>query len=83
MKKTYLVIECCYGSYQGVSTIEANDIYEAYETSENEGHNAASFSIYDLSEAKKLIRDLLKEVRQNGNNSRVRNSSRERTLCRA
>ena len=80
--KKYLVIECCYGSYQGVSLIEANDIYEAYEVTESEGHNASSFSIYDLSEAKKLIKDLTREVR-NAKHNEIRGDCRERTLCRA
>ena len=80
--KKYLVIECCYGKYQGVSAIEAHDIYEAYETTESEGHSASSFSIYDLSEAKKLVKDMIREVR-NANHSGVRNKSRERALCQA
>lgn len=82
MKKKYLVIECCYGSYQGVTTIEANDIYEAYAVTESEGHNASSFSIYDLSESKKLIKDLIREVR-NAKHNGVRRNCRERALCRA
>ncbi len=79
--KKYIVIENCYGSFQGATTIEAHDIYEAHETTENEGHNASSFSIYDLSEVKKLIKDLIREVR-NASHSGVKRISRERTMCR-
>ena len=65
----YIVVESCFGEFHGVSTIEAPDIYEAYETTEREGQNASQFSIYDLQEARNLALKIMKEIRKNGKNN--------------
>ena len=63
--KKFIVLESYCGSTEDVYTIEANDVFEAYELGEEKGHNLSSITVYDLQEARKLALKIIKEVRKN------------------
>jgi len=63
--KKFIVLESYMGSSEDIYTIEANDIFEACELAEQNGHNLSTNTVYDLQEARKLALKIIKEVRKN------------------
>lgn len=61
--KKFVVLESYCGCAEDVYTVEAHDIYEAYELAEEKGHNLFTITIYDLQGARKLALKIIKEIR--------------------